>query len=289
MLGLIRSAGKAALCLVLAGLLYACGGGSDSVVSSQSLPTGEIEATIEVHADPEQGSAHASVQLLRPPASRDDDYYDGDDYVELGDGDDLWFTTGVNLREEVLGSDWFEALSELTHSQRLLEGDYRYRRSYIFSGLVPERVYYNGHLDNVPDGARYTVSLLRDGAAEALESTVVMPRAFQLLSPLANQTLSRSSDPVQLEWLPVEEGVTIEVDVTTTCTNNSDYQYRTSVDDDSGSLQIEAGAIDDERLLGTCDTTLTLVKLRAGQLDSAYAGGSISARQVQAVTFTTVD
>lgn len=288
MLGISDGVGKAAFCSALAGLLCACGGG-DSVVSSQSLPTGEIEATIEVHADPEQGSARASVQLLRPPSDRDDDYDYGDDYIELGEGDDLWFTTGVNLREETLGSDWFEALSELTHSQRLLEGDYRYRRSYVISSLVPERVYYNGQLDEVPDGARYTVSLLRDTEAEALESTVVMPRAFQLLSPLENQTLSRSSDPVQLEWLPVEKGVTIEVDVTTSCANDREYQYRTSVDSDSGNLQIEAGAIDDERLMGTCDTTLTLVKLRAGQLDSAYAGGTISARQMQAVTFTTVD
>lgn len=286
MMGTLNAARKGALVASLVTLLCACGA-DDTVVSSSSIPTGQMQATIEIYSD-SGDSAHVSAQLLRDPSTAS-----GDEYIELEAGDDLWFTTGVNLREERLGDDWFESLSELANTQRLLTGTTRYRSGYLFfffwSGLIPEQVHYNGHLDDVPEGAEYTVSLLRDSGTEALESTVVMPEAFELLSPLENQTLSRSSDPVQLEWLPAEVGVAVEVDVTTTCADESEYHYRTTVAEDTGALQLEAGEIDSPQLSGSCSTTLTLTKARLGQLDSAYAGGTISARQVSTVTFTTID
>ncbi|WP_347331017.1 hypothetical protein [Marinimicrobium locisalis] len=285
MMGTIKLAGQGCLAIALTVLLGACGS-DDSVVSSSRISTGQMQATLEVYSDGDD-SAYASAQLLNEHSQTS-----GDEYVELLEGDELWFTTGVNLREETLGSNWFESLAELAHTQQLLAGTTRYRSDHLFffwSVLTPEKVHYNGQLEDVPDGARYTVSLLRDSKAEALESTVTMPRAFDLLSPTSDQTLSRSSDPVQLEWLPTESDVMVEVDVTTTCADDSEYQYRTTVDEDTGALQIEAGDIDAERLSGSCSTTATLTKARLGQLDSAYAGGSISARQVRTVTFTTVE
>lgn len=288
-MGNINAFGKSLLGMSVAMLLCACGG-NDSVVSSQFISTGQMKATIEVYSD-SGDAAYASVQLLQERSPEYDD--SGDEYVKLEKGDDLWFTTGVNLREESLGSDWFESLSELAHTQRLLSGTTLFRSGYPFfffwSVLIPEKVHYNGRLDKVPDGARYTVSLLRDSETEALESTVVMPEAFQLLSPTSQQTLSRSSDPVQLEWLPTEGGVRVEVDVTTTCADDAEYHYRTTVGEDTGAIQLEAGEVDAERLSGSCSTTVTLIKARLGQLDPAYAGGTISARQVRTVTFTTID
>lgn len=283
MMGPIKLVGQGCLAVALGVVLGACG--ADTVVSSTRISTGQMQATLEVYSDGDD-SAYASAQLLNEHSETS-----GDEYVELLEGDELWFTTGVNLREETLGSDWFESLAELAHTQQLLAGTTRYRyHAFIFwSVLRADKVHYNGQLQDVPDGARYTISLLRESKTEALESTVTMPRAFDLLSPTSDQTLSRSSDPVQLEWLPTASDVTVEVNVTTTCADDSEYQYRTTVDEDTGALQIEAGDIDAERLSGSCSTTVTLTKARLGQLDSAYAGGSISARQVRTVTFKTIN
>lgn len=283
----IKAAGKSVLAVSVAALLGACGG--DTVVPSSSTPTSQMRATIEIYSD-RADSANASVQL-RTVSSMDSS---NDEYIELLDEDGLWFTTGANLREQELGSDWFESLSGLAQTQRLLSTTIRYRSGPIFflfwSNMVPEQVHYNATLNNVPDGASYTVSLLRRSrSTDALESTVTMPQAFDLLSPSSNHTLSRSSDPVQVEWSISEENTTVEVDVTTTCVNEREYRYQTSVDQDTGTIQLDAGEIDSDSVSGSCSTTLTLARVRLGQLDSAYGGGSISARQVRTATFTTAD
>lgn len=271
-------------------LLGACG--SDSVVSSTHLPTDEFEANIELYADGDDDT-HASVQLKwlsGTGANQDDDH---DDYVELRDGDQLWLTTGASLPDTELSGDWFESLSELARTQELLSSTKRYRSNYFFfffwSSVIADRVHYNGSLSDVDDRAQYTVSLLRDDEDDAAESTVVMPGAFELSAPESGDSLSRSTDPLVVEWLPLEEDVTVELAVITRCANDTEYRYEQSMSEDTGFVQIEPGAIDADRLAGRCNTTLTLTKARLGELDPAYAGGLISARQVRSVSLSTTD
>ncbi len=265
--------------------LGACG--ADSVVSSANVSTENVLATIEIYSD-DGDNAYASTQLIRAGSTS------GDDYLDLRGGDALWFTTGENLREASLGENWFESLAELSKAQELFEGEYRYRPTgfgffFFWSTLIPEQVHYNGRLTEVPEGGRYTVSLLRGSGVEALDSNVEMPLSFDLQAPTDQLTFSRSSDPLIVEWLPIEEDVSVELDITTRCHEVTEHRYSKTFSSDEGYAELEPGAIDAGESSGECSTTLTLAKVRLGQLDSAYAGGSITARQIRSVTFTSSD
>lgn len=269
--------------VALGALLVACGG-EDSVVSSSYVPTGNMRATIEVYSDGE-ANAYASTQLLRTGTSSDS--YSGDEYVELRGDDSLWFTRGESLRDVTLSDDWFESLADLEQTQQLFDEEYRYRPSILFpSSLIPERVHYNGRLTGVPEAGRYTVSLLRGSGKDALDSTVQIPASFDLLAPTAEAQLSRSSDPLIVEWHPGETDVYVELDVTTVCAREVEHQYLTTLNSDEGYAEIEPGAIDAPELSGQCTTSVTVAKVQTGELDPAYASGSITARQVRSVSFT---
>lgn len=267
-------------------LLGACGG--DDVVRSEYSPTGNIQATIEIHSD-DGSTAYAHAQLLRVGAASYNSNSSGDEYVDLQDGDSLWLSRGENLREATLGDDWFQSLAELDQAQELFEGEYRYSGFLFWSNVAPSQVHYNGRLISVREGTTFTVSLLRDSKADALDSSVTMPLSFDLLAPIEKARLSRSSDPVIVEWFPTEEGVTVEVNVSTRCRENVEREYTHTFDSDDGYAELAPGEIDDADLSGSCYSSVTVVKVRDGELDSGFAGGSITARQLRSVSITTVD
>jgi hypothetical protein len=201
----------------------------------------------------------------------------------------------VNLEDTNIGNDLFSGLEHLSKSQELFEGEVRgfsiYPFFFFWSSLYPTEIHYNGSLDNVKDGATYTVSLFRDTEVDAKNSVVTMPLAFDLIEPTASSSFSRTNDDIQITWQPIENNTYIEASFNTSCpdSNFNVVTYTMKLDQDDGAALIEAGKINDNTLSGTCNTTLTLVKRRTGTLDPAYIGGYISANQVRTMSFITVD
>lgn len=182
----------------------------------------------------------------------------------------------------------------MSQTQELFEGEYRYHPVgigffFFWIRLIPEQVHYNGRLTDVPEEGLYTVSLLREPGLDALNSSVKMPAPFDLLAPTPQAQLSRSSDPLIVEWVSNSSSASVELNVTTVCAQKIQHQYRTTLSRDEGYAELEPGEIDAPALEGQCSTSVTVAKVQVGQLDSAYAGGSITARQVRSVSFTSIE
>ena len=273
------------LAATLAILLTACD--DDEVISSSNIATNDIYATMELHTDG-SGRVFVGVQLTKdqPPS----DASSSDQYIELRGSDELWFTSGVNMRDLEIEGDLFDALEGVARTQELVEGTTRFRdEGWFWSHLFPIQTYYDGSLEVTEEGATYTVSLLREEAADAKSSTVTMPLPFDILAPRPGETYSRSGDPILIEWLPVGADVQVELEATTSCTDGSFDSFSTTQAVDSGILLLNPGDLMSDNLSGTCSTQLTLAKSRLGQADPAFVGGYISAHQVRAVSVTTTD
>lgn len=255
--------------IVVTALLSACGEGN----TEATVATDQIQANIVVYSTSDNDT-HVNVWLRDVRRVADPNWQD--DSVYLGVSTELWLINEeFNGVDEVLGDDWFGNLPELVS----------YFRTRLDRGGFP----YSGALKDQPDSAGYTVSFLRKSGTEAPDSHVVLPRKFELLAPAANETLSRSSDAILIEWLPIEAGVSVRVAVDVACTGQNNYRYITERETDTGQVLLQPGEIDDNGLHGRCTTTLVITKEREGHLDPAYAGGSIYGQQIRTVSFHTTE
>ena len=281
----------AAIAVFCAFLLACNGDDGDKVVSSEFVETAQIYATIDVYSNTAT-AAYASVQLTKDAAPRDNT--PGDEYVKLQAGDQLWMTTGTNLDDIDLNGNLFSGLEDLSKTQELFESEIQgypvFPLFFFFwSAIYETQVNYNGRLNDVDEGASYTVSLLREYKQDARYSTVTMPLGFDLTAPQTTDEFSRSEDDLLIEWWPVEDGVNVEISLNTDCPAFGSDSVLIYPDEDEGLALIEAGALASENLGGNCTTSLTLAKRRTGQLDASFTGGYISANQVRSLSFTTTD
>ncbi len=276
------------LAATLAILLTACNS-EDDVVSSSNTATSEIYATVEIHTDG-SGMVYVGVQLTKdqPPSEASSD----DQYIELNGSDELWFTSGVNMRDLEIEGDLFEALENVAQTQALVKGTTRYLdEGWFWSRLFPIKTYYDGSLEVTEEGATYTVSLLRNGHEDAKNSNVTMPLPFEILAPLPGETYSRSADSIMIEWLPesAADNVSVELEANTSCPDGGFDSFTTTQAVDNGILLLNPGDLMSDNLSGSCSTALTLAKSRLEQADPAFVGGFISAHQVRTVSVTTTD
>ncbi len=284
------SALQKSILLFISLTLFACDDDTDEVVSSELVLTSNIYATIDVYSDADS-EAYCSVQLTvdEPP----NDEKPGDEYVKLLAGDQLWMTTEESIDNVDLGSDLFAGLKELSTTQELFESESRgytvFPFFFFWSILKETQVFYNANMDGVESGATYTISLLRKYKKDAKSSVVTMPYAFDLLAPSPQDSFSRSADSIQIEWMPLEDNVAVEASFNTSCPGLGESSHTLEVVADDGLLLVDASELESDDISGDCNTTLTLVKRRTGQLDSAYTGGHISANQVRTVSFITTD
>lgn len=262
----------------------------DNVVSSEDISTNQIYATFELYSD-DSDTVTASAQLtLEGPPSDDKS---GDDYISLRNGDQLWMTTGENLKHVNLSGDLFSELQQLANSQELFKSSTQYRDEFFpffffWSVLVPNQVHYNGELENTDENDTYTVSLLRKNHRDSLYSQITMPLEFQITNPESSSEFSRSSDDIRITWDITETDVSVEASVNSICPAGENSSYITSESVDTGELVIEAGELDVD-LIGNCQTTITVRKVHFGELDLEFRGGYISANQVREIRISTLD
>jgi hypothetical protein len=133
-------------------------------------------------------------------------------------------------------------------------------------------------------GTQYTIALNRSaGDTSAPSSTCALPAPFTLTGPTSSQSASRNAD------LVVTYSGSGQSDPLSWTMSGSCFQIASSsVSSDNGTFTIPKGTLVAPQ--GTqpqnCQATLTISRTRAGSLDPAYYGGSISSAQNRSVTFT---
>lgn len=266
-------------------VLAACGGDSDSTVNSNDVTSSQIFATFEIYSDGgDQVYAYAQLTKDEPPTAASDD----DIFIRLVDEDKLWFSAGENIDDINLNGDLFSALERLEQTQIHMTRSSNRNSNFFGSNIFYNNVWYSGRLPQSDEG-RYGVALLREIDSDAKYSSVQMPSAFTISSPEIYNTFSRSADAMSIEWFPTQAGLTISLEINSSCLNDEFASYTQTINSDTGSIILDAGTLDSPYLTGSCTTTIDLVKTELGQFDSAFDGGRISASQTRSVTITTTD
>jgi len=141
---------------------------------------------------------------------------------------------------------------------------------------------YVGELPVDSAGTEFVVSLERTVDAGAPASTFTLPEPFAFGSTGSDLGPNQN---LQFDWTPSGEGDEMEVVVDGDCI----VLWSKELDGDPGAYEIPGDDID---VLGdeggeTCDVTVTLRRVRGGQLDSGYGeGGLVQGRQVRSFEAT---
>ncbi len=263
--------------------LLACD--DDSTVNSSDVNSSQIFATFEIYSDGSD-QVYAAAQLTKDQAPSPSS--DGDVFIRLVSGDKLWFSTGDNIDDLDFGEDLFSSLEQLEQTQTLMTRA-QYNGDYFFnSDIFYHNAWYAGRLPPSAEG-QYAVALLREIDTDAKYSTVQMPAAFSLLAPESNDSYSRSNDVLAIEWSPTQIGVSMSLEIKSSCINGDFDSYSQIESSDIGMAILDAGTLDSVYLNGDCTTTVNVIKTQLGQFDSTFDGGRISAHQIRSVTITTTD
>ncbi|WNO10142.1 hypothetical protein [Teredinibacter sp. KSP-S5-2] len=267
--------------------LYGCDDTDDNTnrVDSDYVATGDIYATIQVVAD-EGDTIYAETQLTKgvPPS------YSGKIYVQLVNSDELWFSAGDNISAIDLSDDFFGEFAQFPDTQ---DRFYQAKTTSERYGFLWDKViineygtWYSAELPK-KEQTEFTISLLRDHKTSAVNSMVKIPGDFQLIQPQSIESFSRSTDDIVVEWNNLESDTQVEVEAVTTCSDYSVETYSQLFDTDLGSATITAGSLQDVSLVGDCTTTLNLRKIKIGQFDSKFIGGTINGYQIRRVSLVT--
>lgn len=281
---------KLFLMTLMSPLLVACGGGDDNTVLSEGVATGQMYATFQVISDGD-GDVYAKAQLTDgiPPLSAVDE----STFVRLVGSDELWFSAGDDLRDTDISDDIFGGFQDLEDVQAPFKSSVTRRDSHDFlyvRVIISELgTWYSARLPE-SEALEYRISLFRDGddGTSARDSVVILPEAFNLVSPSTSERLSRSEEDIVITWTNADAASSVEVEAITTCADTSFDSYSVMQTIDVGTLTINAGDLDSVLLSGNCSTTLNVRKVRIGEFDSRFIGGAVNGYQVRRMVFVTV-
>ncbi len=158
-----------------------------------------------------------------------------------------------------------------------------------------DRVVYSVSLDAT--AARVIEFMLKRPGEDDLAFAVELAPSFDILSPMADEEVSRSSD-FMLSWAPANDGAEIHIGLAEeigygicleTTTDEHDYKSEGGVVvDDKGSWNIPARVIDG----GTrdkCDATYRLTRFTTPSYPAAFhSGGFLEGRVERTVAFVSV-
>lgn len=201
------------------------------------------------------------------------------DFIDLDDGvvGAVWASVGQSINQLDLTDDLFDSLATVSEF------------SARFNEIVADAAFFNSAVDTSHTwyGSRlpyradesYFVTTELSGGTYLDQTYVVLPRPFQIHLP--GGYFSRSTDPLEVSWTPVEAGVEVIVQVMIVCAEGGPYRLIRPVSYDEGFMIFDAGVFDREALIGTCAASVAVTKRRLGELDSYLAGGSIAGNQVR--------
>lgn len=265
--------------------LASCLGDSNIYVTSDQVPTNQIFATVQVVEDGgDQVFVEAQLTRNLPPRQPGN----RDVFVSLTEADQLWLSIGPHYSQLDMGGDIYRELQRLNETQKKLEPTREQHFSFLFGRVSVQGDRYVARLPRNPDG-QYQVALLRQGNTDAPESSARVPESFSIQAPRAGDLYSRSNDYIQIDWSPVEANTPVTIEVRTSCVNDSFSTVTETLSGDDGSVTLEPGALASDDLDGACASTISVIKSRLGNFDSAFTGGYVAGYQVRSVAINTSD
>lgn len=270
-------------------LLTGCNDNGPKVVDSDRVGTGQIFATYQVISDG-SGYVYAEAQLtrLKPPSESEED----DEFVNLVKDDELWLSNGTNLKDQNFSGDIFGELDEMSKTQTRFRNLSSQREIYEFlfyrTIINPFGDWYSAKLPE-SESNEYQISLFRGRNAEAKYSNVTLPQEFTIVAPGSLDLYSRSMDDILIEWTDTETDITVEVETTVACTDQTFETFSETLNIDNGMYTISAGTLVSASLVGRCNTTVNVRKALVGTVDPILVGGLASGYQIRRVSFVTQD
>jgi hypothetical protein len=144
---------------------------------------------------------------------------------------------------------------------------------------------YSADLPIDAEDTEYVIAFERSIDTSAPASSVTMPAPFDVVAPEGPEggdTFSREADAITITWDPAEGGDDMVIEVESDCTVHETF----ALQGDPGTVTLEPGDLMtwDSMADTTCAAELHVLRMRAGQLDTAYGeGGTIRAVQRRVV------
>jgi hypothetical protein len=241
------------------------------------VPTGSIEATIEV-TQWTGGRVAVEAQLRQG-----EPLYSGDDldYLDLTGGDELVASIGQPLAAiGKIEGDLFDGLNGLTNQhQRMSAGS---DASWWLSGDLVSP--YRASFDGVAVGQAVYVELYRDDYDDAAYSYAIIPAAFEIATPGANQVFSRATDAIAISWTPADGGAATRISAEHRCPSGSFFGWSETQAADTGAATIPAATFSGS---GTCTLSIVVDRYTSGSIDGSFHHGRFLAHQKRRVVVST--
>lgn len=134
-------------------------------------------------------------------------------------------------------------------------------------------IYYNASFDTAPAGEPYTFALSRTEEADAPESVVELPAAFELTADIGADEVADvaawqpAAESLGLTWDVSGQPEPLTIDVLGPCVDT----FAADIPTDSGTYQLTAGLI--VRSIGTdptCTVQVKVTRQRSGTVDGAF-------------------
>jgi hypothetical protein len=132
-------------------------------------------------------------------------------------------------------------------------------------------------------GTTYDVALNRKApGVSAPSSTCTIPQPFEITSPASGLAYSRGSDGIVVTYSNAGQSDPVSYQLSGPCVNNAGG----TVPGDSGSFTIAKSTLVASGGSTSCTVSLTVTRVRSGQLDPAYGyGGAVNCEQARSITF----
>jgi hypothetical protein len=129
----------------------------------------------------------------------------------------------------------------------------------------------------------FVVAFLRGPAdISAPNTTVTLPQPFTISLP--TRELSRATDDLTYTWSPTSGAGDMDESIDGSCT---EIILDTIPDDGAATISHDQIHAESGRASDSCTVTLTMARNQSGQVDPAFTeGGSVNARQLRSITFT---
>ena len=281
-------------------LLTGCDDGrnDDQHINSSNVSTSRIYVGAHVTSD-SGNKVQVEVQLTQdsPPSP-----LSGDTFIDLLNGDELWVSTNESNNLS-LGDDLFSALDGYAGSQVRMRQSVDHGNNNFedivedilniillldFSDEEVRGEWYIGDIKYDEAARFYRLSLSRPNGI-SVESTVTLPNAFTMSSPLSNESYSRAANDIRVDWSPIDPDSSVNIKTLVSCPNQARQEFTFTLVADTGSYTIAAGDIDSTLVTGTCPTTILVTKNKPGTLGNSFIGGKIVGHQTKAIVVTTTD
>lgn len=143
---------------------------------------------------------------------------------------------------------------------------------------------YEKNVDKDAGGTEFKIEFTRENGTNAPDSSVTLPKKFQITAPSSGDSFSRSSDDVEVTIDNEDQGTNMRLVARGDCV---DTNYRTEF---SGtSFTIPSSELEDEEdseAPDECEVTVTVRRTGTGQVDGAYSDGEFLGVQKRKATFT---